>query len=98
MSDRLYLSIWFPSFTEQEMLPRLLSVLKQFPYSGQKRHSYLAVRSVAWEEPLIFEQTFDYRVDPERALALAANFCTKTMPTNWTHSGPMDASPGRRPG
>jgi len=53
MSDRLYLSIWFPSFTEQEMLPRLLSVLKQFPYSGQKSGiSYLAVRSVAWENRL----------------------------------------------
>ncbi len=75
MADRLYLSIWFPSFGEQEMLPRLLSVLKQFPYSGQKSGvSYLAVRSIAWDEPIVFQETFDYRADPERALTLAGEF------------------------
>ena len=75
MADRLYLSIWFPSFRTEEMLPRLLSVIRQFPASQQKSGiGYMAVRSVSWSEPEVFQQTFDYRADPERALALAKEF------------------------
>ena len=75
MADRLYLSIWFPSFHEQEMLPRLLSVLKQFPFSKDRPGlGYLAVHSVSWEEPVVFQETFDYRADPERVLPLASEF------------------------
>jgi hypothetical protein len=75
MADRLYLNIWFPSFHEQEILPRLLSVLKQFPFSAERAGvGYMAIRSVSWEEPIIFEQTFDDRTAPETALALAAEF------------------------
>lgn len=75
MADRLYLNIWFPSFREPEMLPRLLSVLKQFPFSEERGGvGYLAIRSISWEEPIIFQQTFDYRVAPEEALALAQDF------------------------
>jgi hypothetical protein len=75
MADRLYLSIWFPSFRESEMIPRLLSVLRQFPFSAQKSGvGHLTVYSVSWNEPLLFEQTFDYRIDPERALTLAGEF------------------------
>ena len=78
MADRLYLSIWFPSFREQEILPRLLSVLKQFPFSAQKNGlGYLAVHSVAWDQPIVFQQSFDYRADPERVLALAGEFLTE---------------------
>jgi hypothetical protein len=75
MADQLYLSIWFPSFREQEMLPRLLSVLKQFPFSEEKGGiGGLTVRSIGWDQPIIFQQTFDYRADPERVLAMAAEF------------------------
>jgi hypothetical protein len=75
MADRLYLSIWFPSFHEQEMAPRLLSVLKQFPFSSQRGGvGYLAVRNISWDEPIVFQQTFDYTADPERTLALAGEF------------------------
>lgn len=75
MADRLYLSVWFPTFREQEMLGRLLSVVKQFPFSNQKMGvGALTVYSVAWSEPLLFQQTFDYRADPERTLALAQEF------------------------
>jgi hypothetical protein len=75
MADRLYLSIWFPSFQEPEMLPRLLSVLKQFPFSAERAGvGFLAVRSIGWDEPILFQQTFDYRADPEQALALAGEF------------------------
>jgi len=75
MADRLYLSIWFPSFQAPEMLPRLLSVLKQFPFSTDRPGiGYLAVRSVSWEERIVFEQTFDDRATHEQSLALAAEF------------------------
>ena len=75
MADRLYLSIWFPSFQEQEILPRLQSVVKQFPFSAEQGGvKYLAVRSVSWEEPIVFQQTFDDRVEPEKAIALAGEF------------------------
>jgi hypothetical protein len=75
MADRLYLSIWFPSFSAQEMLPRLLSVIRQFPSSAQHGGiGYLAVHSVSWDEPIVFQQTFDHLADPERVLALAGEF------------------------
>ena len=75
MADRLYLSIWVPSFQTQEIMPRLLSVLKQFPFSTKRSGvGYMGVRSISWDQPVIFEQTFDYRTDPERALTLAGEF------------------------
>jgi len=75
MADRLYLSIWFPSFQEPEMLPRLLSVLRQFPFSTEHGGvGYLAIRSISWDQPIIFQETFDGRVEPERALAIAGEF------------------------
>jgi hypothetical protein len=56
-------------------VPRLLSVLKQFPFSAQRGGvGYVAARSISWEEPIVFQQTFDFTADPERALALAAEF------------------------
>jgi hypothetical protein len=75
MADRLYLSIWFPSFSTSEIAPRLLSIIKQFPFSAQRSGiGYLAVHSISWEEPIVFQQTFDYRADPEQVLALASEF------------------------
>ena len=57
------------------MAPRLLSVLRQFPFSPHKNGiGYLGVRSISWSEPIVFQQTFDYRADAERALALATEF------------------------
>ncbi|HLJ90155.1 MAG TPA: hypothetical protein VKZ53_25315 [Candidatus Angelobacter sp.] len=75
MADRLYLNVWFPSFREAEMTPRLLSILRQFPFSAKREGiGYLAVHSVSYSEPVLFHQTFDYRVDPEKALVLAGEF------------------------
>src|SRR5215467_8892147 len=75
MADRPYLSAWFPSLREQEMLPRLLSVMKQFPFSDHKAGvGHLTVHSIGWDQPIVFQQTFDYRADPERVLALAGEF------------------------
>jgi len=75
MADRLYLSIWFPSFHTPEMMPRLLSVIQQFPFSAKHGGvGYVAVRSISWDQPVTFEQTFDYRADPQSALTLAGEF------------------------
>ena len=73
MADRLYLSLWFPTFEETEMMPRVLSVLKQFPFSGSRPGvGYLAVHGISWNEPPVFEQMFDSRVTPEQAVELAS--------------------------
>ncbi len=75
MADSLYLNLWFPSFAEEEMLPRALSVLRQFPYSEQRPGiTAMAVHPIAWEEPLAFQQTFDSATPPEQAVELAREF------------------------
>jgi len=75
MADPLYLSLWFPSFTERDMLRHVLSVLQRFPYSTEfPGIGYLAVHPVGWDQPIVFEEAFDYRADPERAVALAEDF------------------------
>lgn len=57
------------------MLPRLLSVLKQFPFSTDRGGiGSLTIRSISWDQPIIFQETFDHRADPERALLLAGEF------------------------
>jgi hypothetical protein len=75
MPDSLYLNIWFPSFNEADMMPRLLCVLKQFPFSTERPGiGYVGVHSVAWDEPLVFQESFDFRAEPEHALKLASQF------------------------
>jgi hypothetical protein len=75
MPDSLYLNLWFPSFTEAEMMPRLACVLGQFPFSKSKPGiGYVGVHSVSWSEPLVFQQSFDYRADTVHAIALASEF------------------------
>jgi hypothetical protein len=75
MADRLNLSLWFPRFEESEMMPRTLSVLRQFPFSNSRAGiSYLAIHPISWNEPTIFEETFDSRVTPERAIQIAGEF------------------------
>ena len=36
MADALFLSFWFPSFELDEMLPRALAVMRQFPFSRRR--------------------------------------------------------------
>jgi hypothetical protein len=75
MADSLYLSLWFPSFTAPEMMPRALSVMHQFPFSSVRPGiGYVAVHPLSWDEAPIFAQTFDFRADPERVTQLAAEF------------------------
>jgi hypothetical protein len=75
MSDSLYLSVWFPSFSESEMLPKLLCVLRHFPFAAERPGiGYLAVHPISWNEPVIYQETFDFHATPERALETAAEF------------------------
>ena len=74
MADALFLSLWFPSFELDEMLPRALAVMRQFPFSVlQPGVSYVAMHPVSWNEPTIFEQRFRPGVAPEEAVLPAAD-------------------------
>lgn len=75
MADSLYLSLWFPSFLPEEMMPRTLSVLRQFPFSAERTGiGYVGVHGIAWSLPVIFEETFDFRADPKRAVLIVSDF------------------------
>ena len=73
MADRLYLSLWFSSFQEAEIMPRTLSVLNQFPFSSTRPGvGYLGVHGISWNEPVVFEEIFDDRATPEQAIEIAS--------------------------
>jgi hypothetical protein len=75
MADPLYLSLWFPSFAPIEMMPRALSVLRQFPFSAQRPGiSYLAITPIAWGEATVLERRFHPGLDPEQAVAITNEF------------------------
>jgi hypothetical protein len=75
MSDSLYLSLWFPSFDEKEILPRTISVLRQIPFSSALDGvSYVAIQPVSWSEPTILERRFRPGVVPEEAAAEVSEF------------------------
>jgi hypothetical protein len=75
MADPLYLSLWFPSFAPTEMMPRALSVLRQFPFSAQYPGvSYLAIHPISWSEASVLERRFRPGLDPEQAVAIAGEF------------------------
>jgi hypothetical protein len=74
MPDPLYLSLWFPNFEADDMLPHALSVMRQFPFSvEQPGIQYLAVHPVSWNEPTILERRFHPAVTPEEAILIAAD-------------------------
>jgi hypothetical protein len=73
MADSLYLSLWFPSFDESEILPRTVSVLRQIPFSATRDGvTYAAIQPVSWSEPTILERRFRPGVSPEEAAATVA--------------------------
>ena len=75
MADSLYLNLWFASFNEAEMMARALCVLKQFPFSESRPGvGYVGVFGVEWSEPVLFQESFDYRADPEHAISMACEF------------------------
>lgn len=74
MAESLYLSLWFPDLEIEDLLPRALSVMRQFPFSPDRPGiTYLALHPVSWNEPTIFEQRFDPGVSPEHAVLLASD-------------------------
>jgi len=75
MADSLYLSIWFPSFHDTEMMPRTVGALRQFAFSGLREGiTYLSVHPVAWTEPTVLERRFNPGISPEEAADLASEF------------------------
>jgi hypothetical protein len=75
MADSLYLSLWFPSFEEPEILPRTISVLRQIPFSTARSGvTYAAIQPVSWSEPTILERRFRPGVAPEEAVTEVAEF------------------------
>lgn len=74
MADPLYLSLWFPNFELEEMLPRALAAIHQFPFSPQRPGiTYIAVQPVSWNEPTVLEQRFSPGVSPEEAALIASD-------------------------
>jgi hypothetical protein len=75
MADSLYLSLWFSSFDEAEILPRTVSVLRQIPFSAARDGvTYSAIQPVSWGEPTILERRYRPGVAPEEAVAEVAEF------------------------
>jgi hypothetical protein len=73
MGDSLYLSLWFPSFDEPEILPRTVAVLRQIPFSAARSGvTYCSIQPVSWSEPTILERRFHPGVPPEEAAEVAA--------------------------
>jgi hypothetical protein len=74
VADALFLSLWFSSFELDEMMPRALAAMRQFPFSAaQPGISYVAMHPVSWNEPTIFEQRFTPGIAPEEAVLLASD-------------------------
>jgi hypothetical protein len=74
MPDPLYLSLWFPQFSESEMMPRLLSVVRQFMFSAARPGiSALAIHPVSWSEATILERRFRPGIEPEEAIAVLSD-------------------------
>jgi hypothetical protein len=75
MADSLNLSLWFPGFREKEMLPRTVSVMRQFLFSEVREGiTYLSVHPVAWSEPTVLERRFNPGISPEEAAEIAGEF------------------------
>jgi hypothetical protein len=74
MADPLYLSVWFPHFSESDMMPRLLSVVRQFLFSASRPGiTSVSVHPVSWSEPTILERRFRPGIAPEQAIAMTAD-------------------------
>jgi len=74
MADPLYLSLWFPDFDVEDMLPRTLAVMRRFPFSAQQPGiSYVALHPVSWNEPTILEQRFRPGIPPQEAVQIVSD-------------------------
>jgi hypothetical protein len=74
MSDPLYVSLWFSDFSGPAMLPHLLAVWQQFPFSAHRPGiTYVAVQPVSWNETSVLERRFSPGIPPEEALLVVAD-------------------------
>jgi hypothetical protein len=74
MADPLYLSLWFSDFSGPEMLPHILSVLQQFPFSAERAGiTYIAVQPVSWNEASVLERRFSPGITSEEAVLVVAD-------------------------
>lgn len=74
MADPLYLSLWYPDFDVKDMLPRALSVMRQFPFSSQRPGIELvSLHPVSWNEATILEQRFRPGISPEETVLIASD-------------------------
>jgi hypothetical protein len=74
MPDSLYLSLWFPEVSGPEILPHILNVLQQFPFSAQRPGiSYVAVQPISWNESTVLERRFSPGIAPEEAVLIASD-------------------------
>ena len=74
MADPLHLSLWFPHFETIEILPRAVSVMRNFPFSQQRPGiTYIALHPVSWGEATILEERFNPGIPPEEAAAIASD-------------------------
>ncbi len=56
------------------MLPHILAVLQQFPFSEQRPGiTYVAVQPVSWNEASVLERRFSPGITPEEAMVVAAD-------------------------
>ena len=75
MADELYLNLMYPGFDEAAMAPRLLSLIKNFPFSATRQGvGYVSVLPISWNEPTIFERSFQEPAEPQVAIALLEEF------------------------
>lgn len=74
MPDPLYLSLWFTDFEGPAMLPHLMAVLQQFPFSDHRPGiASIVVQPVSWNEASILERRFPEGIAPEEAMVVAAD-------------------------
>jgi hypothetical protein len=74
MADSLYLSLWFPSFDETDIMPHALSVMHQFPFSQQRPGiTDVALHPVSWNEATVLEKKFRTGIAPEEAVLIATD-------------------------
>ncbi len=77
------------------MLPRTLSVMRQFPFSPEHPGiGHMAVHAISFSEPPVFEQTFDDRVDPAQTITLARTLYTATTLLSSKQFGICGCRPG----
>lgn len=83
------------------MLPHVLAVLQQFPFSQQRPGiTYASVQPVSWNEATVLERRFSPGIAPEQALLIAADLIhddyAYTFDAYWDLWAPDDSGQWRQ--